>query len=129
MKEIALSIDEMKHLQKLGVDTSNASMYWSFSQSHLSLVSEQGNLKAFEKRSLGIGAFTLQDILNIIPPRLNKKYQLILCKVGDKWEAEYSYSKCENTLHSSCCGTTLETAYEMLAWVVENQYLPKKFLK
>jgi hypothetical protein len=72
MKKQVLNIEQMKHLQSLGVDTNKASMYWVFSiaphyRTKLYITGELGCLKTFDDRDLGIGAFTLQDILNILP--------------------------------------------------------------
>lgn len=133
MKRQVLTIDQMKRLNELGVDTSIASMYWTYPvdpecRTRLTPVGEMGNLKSWEERGYGIGAFTLQDLLEIIPPRLEKKYMFLLYKVAPDYICEYSYSSCSNTLNTAPVGTVLDTVYEMLIWVVEHNYIQKKYL-
>lgn len=133
MKKQVLTIDQMKRLKAFGVDTSIASMYWTYPVApehiaRLTPVGEKGNLKSWEEREYGIGAFTLQDLLEIIPPRLEKKYMFILYKVAPDYICEYSYSSSDSTLNTAPVGAILDTVYEMLIWVVEHNYIQKKYL-
>lgn len=116
MKRQVLEIDKMQHLKELGVATSNASFYWSYNGHRLNIVSEHGNLKAFEQRNLGIGAFDVQDIIELIPPRLKEKYVFHIHKIGDHYHLEYSYPGCDATLHTSYSHNLLDAAYDMYIW-------------
>lgn len=116
MKIQALEIDKMLRLKELGIDTCNASFYWSYNGRRLNMVSEHGNLKAFEQRGLGIGAFSAQDIIGLMPPRLKGKYVFHIHKVGDHLHMEYSYPGCDYTLHTSYSDNLLDAAYDMFVW-------------
>ena len=116
MKRQVLEIDKMQHLKELGAATSNASFYWSYNGRRLNIVSATGNLKAFEQRNLGIGAFDVQDIIELIPPRLKEKYVFHIHKVGDHYHLEYSYPGCDATLHTSYSRNLLDAAYDMYVW-------------
>lgn len=142
MKQIALSFEQMERLERLGLDTSTASCrleQWGanklvdgavkFLWSELDLCIGYNKDRQECSNYRSYPTFTLQDLLDIIPPRLDKRYQFILCKVGDVWIAEYSYGGCEFSLHTSVYGTALEAAFDMLVWVAKSLYLPKKFLK
>lgn len=72
-----LSIEQMKHLQELGLDTSDASMYWK-RVSHGSRIDDKSKGKWFlslqkEFQTCGfmsyetLPAYTLQDILDKLP--------------------------------------------------------------
>lgn len=125
MKKQVLEIDKMQHLKELDVDTSNASFYWNYNSRRLNIVSEHGNLKAFEQRKLGIGAFDVQDIIELIPPRLKEKYVFHIHKVGDHYHLEYSYPGCDATLHTSYSDNLLDAAYDMYNWYL-TEYRPSK---
>lgn len=123
MRKLALSIEDMEILKKLGVDTSKASLYYRYpavpefkSTITISVVGDYDNLKAWEEGGHGIGAFDLQDILGILPPRLKSKYILKFYKVGDLYLLEYSHSNSENTLHTTTHKDAIAAAYEMLIW-------------
>lgn len=125
MKRQVLEIDKMQRLKELGVATSNASFYWSYDGRRLNIVSEHGNLKAFEQRELGIGAFSAQDIIGLIPPRLKEKYVFHIHKVGDHYHLEYSYPGCDYTLHTSYSDNLLDAAYDMFVWYLTEYKTPK----
>lgn len=126
MKKQVLEIEKMLSLKELSVDTSNASFYWSYNGRKLNIVSEHGNLKAFEGRNLGIGAFDVQDIIELIPPRLKEKYVFHIHKVGDHYHLEYSYPGCDETLHTSYSVNLLDAAYDMYLWYL-TEYKTSKF--
>lgn len=136
MKNQVLNIEQMKHLQSLGVDTSVASMYWTFPKSpeyktRLSIVGEHGNLKAWEENEHGIGAFTLQDIINILPINIYNRGSLFIGKhlnIG-----RYNKDNSDRSpLYQGYYGispvisdyeTAIEAAYYTLIWVIENKHL------
>lgn len=126
-----LSIEQMQHLKKLGVDDSKASVYWH-------------NVVKFEKKkhanewilSLSISVplkvktvptFTLQDILDLLPHRI-KGEELCTKKRNingsTAWSVAYRdvFGQSLNTMFSE---NLIDAAYEMLCWVVENGYLEK----
>lgn len=83
MKDQVLSIDQMQHLRDLGVDTSKASLYWA-RRCHGSKLNDNSIGKWFlslEKEFMVVGftayevipAFTLQDLLSIIPSKICSK--------------------------------------------------------
>ena len=132
MKNQVLSINQMQHLKELGVDTSKASMC------HVKFDGENefsnllpNNQELFERLLVVkyIPAFTLQDILDLLPKDI--------CKEGCTWAASL-YIDYENNriaygntdrygfeiYHERIIEETLiDAAYEMLCWCIENGYV------
>ena len=124
---------QMRHLHELGLDTSKASAYWH-------------NVVKFEKKKYvtewiisltdsvplstkTIPAFTLQDILDVLPKDISRE--------GCTWSASL-YIDYENNriaygntdrdgfeiYHEvPICENIIDAAYEMLCWVLTNKYI------
>lgn len=130
MKDQVLSVEQMKHLVKLGVDVSQASMCWvkmindeNSEEYQLSVHSEW----CYEMSCLSpIPTFTLQDVLNLLPEDING--------YGLSWYINddlFQYDK------SNCCDgldilrsysfngnvSILDIAYQMLVWAIGNKYV------
>ena len=80
--ENVLSIEKMKHLQELGVNTGNASMTWMLypyeegKQPQLSLREWRTFKEPFRKEHC-IPAFTLLDVLELLPKEIKQERILI----------------------------------------------------
>lgn len=146
MKDQVLSITQMQHLKELCVDTSKASMYWSLPlpsdyKTKLNIVGINGNLEASEKYGHSIGAFTLQDMLEMIPSSLyvqkdgevltqsdsydNKAY-LTLIKQRVGYTCEYKDVRHDMIIIQEYGDTPVEAAYNILCWLAENKLLGKE---
>ena len=86
IEEQVLSIEQMKHLQELGVDTSDASMCWAGND----VVPNNG--AAFDLGYDGIPTYTIGDLIEKLPemigiyhnrPIINALYNC-LCWVAEK---------------------------------------------
>jgi len=128
MKNQVLTIDQMKHLKKMGVDTSVASMYWTFpsppeEKTKLSPVGIHGNLKSWEQHESGIGAFTLADVLYLLPDKINGHYMTInngLGYVGYFYNAEEGFECLIRFNYTDELSDMLKSVYELFVWVVQN---------
>lgn len=122
-----LSIDQMKHLQELGLDTSDASMYW-VRRSHGSRIDDESKGEWFlslQKEFMVFGfisyeilpTYTLQDILDKLPPSINWNPLII---VGNSVMYSTGYGEgYDNPLVVFEEETLLQSAYEMLCWIIE----------
>lgn len=122
-----LSIDQMNQLKELGVDVKpkgTCLMYTSDS-------SDDYYLKYGESTCEDdVAAFSLQDIVELLPDTIevdkNSYYYLILQKETNA----YYHCVYENLdfeiLHRYRSITMIESAYQMLVWVIENGYLKTK---
>lgn len=126
MKKQVLSIEQMKHLQSLGVDTSKASMYWTFPKSpeyktRLSIVGEHGNLKAWEENGHGIGAFTLQDLIEILPYDVFGDYNFWLMKSNSGYKFSVKNNPDSAKIGTHFHDSPLEAVYDILCWYLKNK--------
>lgn len=132
MKNQVLSIEQMQHLQDLGVDTSDASMTWMLypyeegKHPELSLRKWDTFKEPFRSEHC-VPAFTLQDIIELLPKEIKTgtdTYWLTIsiydCKV---WYVCYSMSDEFDYYKEFKSDSLLEAAYKMLYWCAENGYL------
>ncbi len=135
MKNQVLSIEQMQKLKELGIDINKASM--CYISKYPSCDFDDGDSivvvsKDFNKRLYNeFGpAFTLQDIIKLLPAQITTKnvYDLIIC------DDFFQYSLFGENIYTSkyvLCyfyneTNLLHAAYEMLVWVAENGYLKTK---
>lgn len=136
MKEQVLTIEQMKHLQELGLYTSNASMCWNLNiRKYRNETKYAGGcilpiLKIEPRKLERVPTFTLQDILELLPEKISNKdnsytYTLNVIFPNDgTWEI--LYSRFEEVREFFCNESLLNAAYEMLCWCIENGYVPTK---
>lgn len=121
-----LSVEQMEHLQELGLSTSDGSMCWCYA---LSYKNAKWELEIYEdvidqKRDSNfwetLPTYTLQDILDKLPPVIKKYYWLAIRVSAHKgmWYVEYNGRGC--TLSYFYSENLIDAAYEMLCWCIEN---------
>lgn len=133
-----LSIEQMRHLKGLGVDTNKANMLWikpqegvyfvhdpnlSDGEWMLSINVENDRVKALCEV---VPTFTLQDILDKLPSYItynDEEYQLqILPPCICYRYVNYTF----DDLYYKNNVDILENAYKILCWVIENGYIRKE---
>ena len=133
-----LSIEQMKHLQELGLDTSDASMYW-VRRSHGSRIDDESKGEWFlslQKEFMVCGfisyeilpTYTLQDILDKLPHYLNpfpSKQILFAWMIERDTIAYRNVERVDDCLKHFTDKSLIDAAYEMLCWCVENRYIKK----
>lgn len=134
-----LDINQMKHLQELGLDTSDASIYW-VRKSHGTHIDDNSKGKWFlslQKEFVTCGftsyevlpTFTLQDILDKLPPYLKpfQSEQIIFAWIIERDTISYRNVDDVNDCFKHFTDNYLTDAvYEMLCWVIENGYIEIK---
>ena len=123
MNKRVLSIAQMENLERLGVNTSNASMCYVFSEeSGWKLCINDNNWYEVSGKKV-IPAFILHDILEILPKEI---YGNCLALELDCCYIEYYYIHYEETCSWKRINFDIETimdgVYKMLVWVLENNY-------
>lgn len=128
MKQQVLSIEQMKHLQELGLDTSNASMCWTNFDNETAVLSVHDEY-CYEMSALqSTPTFTLQDILELLPKAIRDtdgllyEFKMEYSTLHKDWDIGYYYydiilsylSEGENILNA---------AYDMLCWCIENGHV------
>lgn len=121
----------MKHLASLGVDISKASMCWirntdrceSEGQEYILSIHDEW---CYELSCLDpVPAFTLQDIINLLPSpisHMSVSYFLSIRKNDYGCMVAYHTAGHGNIILSKS-KNVLDSAYEVLLWVIENKHL------
>lgn len=138
----ALSFEQMQKLKELGIDTSKASMavynIYAGEEKEYDILAANGvfaekqehdrfgygihNVVSFDKKPV----FTSQDIIELLPCEVTDyaDYQLLINKQRDSYSV--SYENTDSFLVSFCRVELLDCLYEMLLWVIDNDYLETK---
>ena len=111
-----LSVEQMKHLQELGLDTSDGSMCFEWNESdsdNMVVTSPDADTNYDYCRT----TYTLQDILDKLPCFIGKEV-LTIQKLADSYTCLYMepYKITESK-------ELIDAAYEMLCWCIENGYV------
>lgn len=122
-----LSIEQMKHLQDIGLDTSDASMCieWKESDENNKVVN---SLDADTNYDYYYPTYTLQDILDKLPYYLNpfpSKQILFAWMIERDTIAYRNVESADDCLKHFTDNSLIDAAYEMLCWCVENRYIKK----
>ena len=142
MENQVLSLEQMNQLKELGVDTSRASMaiysIYAGEEKEYNILAANGvfaekqehdrfgygihNVVSFDKKPV----FTSQDIIELLPREVTDSadYQLLINKQRDSYSV--SYENTDSFLVSFCRVELLDCLYEMLLWVIDNDYLETK---
>ena len=127
-----LSIEQMKHLQELGLDTSDASMYW-VRILHTNGINDESKgvwflslQKEFQTCAFMITeilpAYTLQDILNKLPESI-QIYNLYIFKKVGLWWFKYVDVTNNGTVHLEKMPGIMDAAYYMLCWCIQKGFV------
>lgn len=143
MSKQVLDIKQMMHLRELGLDTSNASMALIYENSYGDVVDWEIADGQIHKPSVGeynpylrsrYGAFTLQDILDLLPGTIiadyfgvNETYWLEM-GAGERnksyWFVQYR-SISDHIYEITKENELIDAAYKMLCSCVEDGYISK----
>lgn len=131
-----LSFEQMRKLKELGIGTSKARIrvgQMIFTQSDPWYGKEEYDVYLFDHEDNDTDcfveeyrAFTSQDIIELLPHEVTDyaDYQLLINKQRDSYSV--SYENTDSFLVSFCRVELLDCLYEMLLWVIDNNYLETK---
>ena len=138
IEEQVLSIEQMKHLQELGVDTSDASMYWVRAkriigkQRNNVLDNEMGKWRLSLSKSIVLPAawavesvptYTIGDLIEKLPKSIDLgfgEYDLELSIKGEYVEVQYENDYDDYTPFFCSNLSLIESLYRILCWLAEN---------
>ena len=123
IEEQVLSIEQMKHLQELGVDTSDASLAWFMSPN-----TNQWKIKIKDKfahemlRRISperyIPTYTIGDLIEKLPKHFNtKEEQISMVAINGSGAFEVWYDEVPKSNKRD--GTIKNALYKLLCWVAE----------
>lgn len=122
-----LSVEQMKHLQELGLSTSDGSMCfeWNESDANNMVVTSPDadtNYDYYHE------TYTLQDILDKLPTLIiisSDFYKICIESSCGYWDIYY-YKSDATELISKKSENIIDVAYDMLCWCIENGYVEKE---
>ena len=120
MKNQVLSIEQMKHLQELGVDTSKASAYY---------YNGDEKMVFFIDNIIPVNSvltFTLQDMLEMISNCFTYEYEYKFMYHLGTWYSKYMPMIDDDDYFISSNTNPLTCAYETLCWLAENKHIGGK---
>ena len=140
MSKQCLDVQQMQHLQELGLDTSNASMlYCDLYDEEYILVESKHRFDKEENAILLEGVrisviyckkvtpvYTLQDVLDALPKMI---YPFPVYKIGiELWicSGKIFYANMfnsEDVLKVRYNNELIDAAYELLVWCIENKFV------
>ena len=120
IEEQVLSREQMKHLQELGVDTSDAAMCWvagedaSIDEGEWNLIIPNNFLLPYN-----IPTYTIGDLIEKLPKHFYiKEAQISMVAINGSGAFEVWYDKVPKSNKSD--GTIKNALYKLLCWVAEN---------
>lgn len=123
-----LSIEQMKHLQELGLDTSDASMCWCRAISYKSATWELEIYEYVINQKLDSNfwettpTYTLQDILDKLPESV-QVYDLYIFKKVGLWWLKYVDVTNNGTVRLEKMPKLIDAAYYMLCWCIQKGFV------
>ena len=120
-----LDVQQMQHLQELGLDTSNASMYWiSYNGISVSIPSNF-HLPTSDNDYVICDAYTLQDVLDLLPKSIGVEYIYDLCIFPESISyTQFIGGEINDNLFAVPINESLiDAAYSMLCWAIEQGYV------
>ena len=130
-----LSIEQMKHLQELELDTSDASMHWQYLPTADAIINGTDEIE--KEPTLFVSqpnmkheypAYTLQDILDKLPTLIiisSDFYKICIEPSCGYWDIYY-YKSDATELISKKSENIIDVAYDMLCWCIEKGYIKTK---
>ena len=131
IKEQVLSREQMAHLKKLGVDTSDASMYWivtdkiekeendSDAYPHYNLSLSVPTMIPAHLKITAIPTYTIGDLIEKLPKHFYiKEAQISMVAINGSGAFQVWYDKVPKSCKSD--GTIKNALYKLLCWVAEN---------
>ena len=139
MSKQVLDIEQMQHLQELGMELKETLLYWcrihdsrpraATNNGKWTLCKGKNNPCVAIQHWEYIPAYTLQDVMDKLPVDINGEivdgYNLRILKERDEWCVDYVHF----SGHSLCVyedKELIDAAYEMLCWCIENGYVNTK---
>lgn len=130
MSKQCLDVHQMQHLQELGLDTSNASMYWISYNGISASIPSNFHLPTSDNDYVICDAYTLQDVLDALPKEIlyeNKRcWASIDLEDGfigyyyENYSLYYKWAYFETVMKDE---SLIDAAYELLVWTIEQGYV------
>ena len=135
MSKQCLDVQQMQHLQELGLEMKETMLYWARCvDNNPRAATHYGKwvlIKGNNAQTVGlmhwefIPAYTLQDVLDLLPKSIGVEYIYDLCIFPES----ISYTQFiggeinDNLFVVPLNESLIDAAYEMLVWAIENKFV------
>ena len=126
MNKQCLDVQQMQHLQELGLELDYDTLYRyvKFEDTDW-LLKPLSDLNIIGISFKYIPAYTLQDVLDALPKSLEickSKYEISIYMIEGKWAVDY-YSETDADIQSLECENLIDAVYSRLCWAIENKFV------
>lgn len=125
MKQV-LSVGQIKHLQKIGIELRNTSMLLWYPQILDGIPNSVWDLSVWSESLFSednvYPAYTLQDILDKLPCFIGNQV-LTMQKLADSYTCLYMEPYSRSIIKITESKEPIDAVYEMLCWCIENGYV------
>lgn len=135
MSKQVLDIEQMQHLQELGLELKETSLYWcrihdsrpraATNNGKWTLCKGKNNPCVAIQHREYIPAYTLQDVLDKLPKQIGFEYIYDLCILPESISyIQFIGGEINDTMYEiPINGKLLDAAYEMLCWCIKEGYV------
>lgn len=125
MKQV-LSVGQIKHLQKIGIELRNTSMLLWYPQILDGIPNSVWDLSVWSESLFSednvYPAYTLQDILDKLPCFIGNQV-LTIQKLANSYTCLYMEPYSRSIIKITESKELIDAAYDMLCWCIENGYV------
>ena len=136
MSKQVLDVQQMQHLQELGLELKETMLYWVvYEAGHENnfVTTKENAMEVIDESSGMLPAYTLQDVLDALPGRIKHKdfiYYLVYNKsegfIGYyrvDFDGNNRYARYEEFYNGIDGLSVIDAAYELLVWCIEQGYV------
>ena len=128
MAKQTLSIEQMQHLQELGLKLKETMLYWvvyEVGHENNFVTTKENAMEVIDESCGMLPAYTLQDVLDLLPKQIGVEYIYDLCIFPES----ISYTQFiggeinDNLFEVPINESLIDAAYSMLCWAIEQGYV------
>ena len=136
MAKQTLSIEQMQHLQELGLKLKETMLYWvvyEVGHENNFVTTKENAMEVIDESCGMLPAYTLQDVLDALPASIKHKdfrYYLVYNKsegfigyYGVDFDGNNRYARYEEFYNGIDGLSVIDAAYSMLCWCIEQGYV------
>lgn len=134
MSKQCLDVQQMQHLQELGLELKETMLYWVVYEAghENNFVTTKENAMEVIDESCGmLPAYTLQDVLDALPIEINTGARRYWLRIDFSDKCLYYYYEDYNLIeirkkiidYSNDDNGLIDAAYKLLTWAIENGYV------
>ena len=128
MEKQCLDVQQMQHLQELGLEPKETMLYWVVYEAghENNFVTTKENAMEVIDESCGmLPAYTLQDVLDLLPKSIGVEYIYDLCIFPESISyTQFIGGEINDNLFAVPINESLiDAAYSLLCWAIENGYV------